>query len=381
MKRYLEPHIRDDLQQKIVIITGPRQVGKTTLAKALYPNVDYLNYDAEEDRLLLKAKQWDRQKTLIVFDELHKKRDWKRWLKGVYDTEGIPPQLLVTGSAQLDTYRKVGDSLAGRYFQFRLHPLDLWEATHHFKLDEQTAFEQLWRCGGYPEPFFKGNETFYRRWQRSHLDIILKQDLIDLYSVRDIKSIETLITLLKNRVGASVSYASLARDLERDINTIKRWIQLLENLYIIFRVTPYHKNVARSLLKEPKFYFYDHCQTSHDPGAHFENIIASALLKQLHYIEDTTGKNTALHYLRTKDGKEIDFLITIDEKPTHMIEAKLSDDTPSKHFEHFRQHAKFEKDTTMLQLVKTPHREKTTNSGVEVRDAIAWLSHNITNIG
>src|SRR5579862_856995 len=146
MKRYLQSHIERDLPTKIVLLTGPRQCGKTTLAKQLYPSFDYFNYDATENRLALKRQNWDRHKKLIIFDELHKMNGWKRWLKGIYDTEGIPPEILVTGSARLDVRKKMGDSLAGRYFQFRLHPLDLKEAAGYANDDLETLFMQLWQC-------------------------------------------------------------------------------------------------------------------------------------------------------------------------------------------------------------------------------------------
>lgn len=371
MKRTLDPYIIKDLPEKIVLLTGPRQCGKTTLSKQLYPDYDYLNYDAGEDRLALKEKRWDRDKTLIIFDELHKMKSWKQWLKGVFDTEGIPPQYLVTGSALLDTYRKVGDSLAGRYFQYRLHPLDLKEIMSQTSMPIDQAFEQLWHCSGFPEPFLKGESSYYKRWRRSHLDIILRQDLLDLYSVSDIKSIETLVLLLKKRIGSTISYANLARDLERDANTIKRWLQLLENLYVIFRVTPYRKKIARSLLKEPKYYFYDHTYADNDHGPRLENLVACALLKELQYIEDTTGEKTQLHYLRTKDGREIDFLISIEDKPTHIIEVKHSDDKPPKHFDYFTtNHPNIQK----IQLVKDLKRESSTPDGIKIKNLIEWLA-------
>lgn len=369
MKRYLQSYIQQDLPNKIVLLTGPRQCGKTTLAKQLYNSSDYFNYDSAKDRLALKEQSWDRQKQLIIFDELHKMNGWKRWLKGIYDTEGIPPELLVTGSARLDMHKKIGDSLAGRYFQFRLHPLDLKEAIEHYSHDPEKVFQQLWQCSGFPEPFLKNEATYYKRWRRSHLDIILRQDLIDLYTGRDIQAIETLVLLLKNRIGSTISYANLARDLERDPNTIKRWLQLLENLYVIFRVTPYHKNIARSLLKEPKFYFYDHVNAEED-GARLENLVACALLKELQFLEDTQGIKSALHYLRTKDGKEIDFLICIEETATLLLEVKWSDASPANNFHYF---AKFLPQAKKIQLVKELAREKTYPDGLEIRSLIPWL--------
>lgn len=371
MKRHIQSHIERDLPDKIVLLTGPRQCGKTTLAKQLYSSFDYFNYDSAKDRLALKQQSWDRQKKLVIFDELHKMNGWKRWLKGIYDTEGIPPEILVTGSARLDIRKKMGDSLAGRYFQFRLHPLDLKEAVQYIGGNVHQLFDQLWQCSGFPEPFLKASETYYKRWRRSHLDIILRQDLIDLYTGRDIQSIETLVLLLKERIGSTVSYANLARDIERDPNTIKRWLQLLENLYVIFRVTPYHKNIARSLLKEPKYYFYDHTYAENNHGARLENLVASALLKELQFIEDTKGLRTSLNYLRTKDGKEIDFLICIERNPTLMLEIKWSDETPVNSFHHFSQ---FLPEAKKIQLVKELTREKTYPDGLEIRALLPWLS-------
>lgn len=372
MKRYLYSPIKEALSEKLVLLMGPRQSGKTTLSRSLYPDYDYFNYDSAEDRIALAEKSWDRSKSLIIFDELHKMEEWKRWLKGTYDKEGIPPFLLVTGSAKLDTYRKMGDSLAGRYFQYRLHPLDLKEITiqaPEYTLEE--AYNALLLCGGFPEPFLKGSESYYKRWRKTHLDIILRQDLLDLQTIRDIQSIETLVYLLKSRVGSSVSYASLARDLERDINTVKRWLQLLENLYIIFRVTPYHQNIARALLKEPKYYFFDIGQVDGGEGAKLENLVAASLLKELSYLEDIQGVTASLHYVRTKDGKEIDFLICIDNKPTHLIEVKLSDDTVSPAFSYFLPKIESVK---AIQLVKNLKREKTFPNGIEVRDLVSWLA-------
>jgi len=370
MKRYLQTYIENDLPNKIVLLTGPRQCGKTTLAKQCRHSFDYFNYDSAASRLSLKEKSWDRQKQLLIFDELHKMQGWKRWLKGIYDTEGIPPEIIVTGSARLDIRKKLGDSLAGRYFQFRLHPLDLKEAAKYSSDDLETLFTQLWQCSGFPEPFLKNNVTYYKRWRHSHLDVILREDLIDLYTGREIKAIETLVLLLKDRIGSTVSYANLARDLERDPNTIKRWLQLLENLYIIFRVNPYHKNIARSLLKEPKYYFYDHTYAEEDNGARLENIVACALLKELQFLEDTEGIQASLHYLRTKDGKEIDFLICIEHEARLMIEVKWSDDNPSFGFKYF---SDFLPKAKKIQLVKNINREKTYPDALEIRSLVSWL--------
>lgn len=260
--------------------------------------------------------------------------------------------------------------MAGRYFSFRLHPLDLKEACQYWQPDAEEIFTRLFNYGGFPEPFLHNNLDYYRRWRKTHTDIILRQDLIDLHSVRDIQSIETLVLLLKERVGSTVSYANLARDLDRDPNTVKRWLQLLEELYIIFRVTPYHQKIARSIRKEPKYYFYDIAQVENDRGAKLENLVACALLKELHFIEDITGKRAGLHFVRTKDGKELDFLIAIDNLPTHLIEVKWADGTPNPAFAHFR---KIYPTIKTIQLVKDLNRESSYPDGLAVRKLIPWL--------
>ena len=352
---------------------GPRQCGKTTLSKAIYDKnqYDYLNYNSMDDRSALAEQAWDRSKKLAIFGEIHKMPDWKRWLKGIYDTEGLNPQIIVTGSAKLNTFRKVGDSLAGRYFQFQLHTLDLKELVNFYEGSIESLFNQLYECSGFPEPFFKGSETYYKRWRKTHLDIILRQDLIDMFPVHDLRSIENLVLLLKDRVGSSVSYSNLARDLKKDVNTIKRWLAMLEDLYVIYRVTPYSKNIARSLLKEPKFYFYDHNYANNADGAKLENVVANALLKELHFLRDVYGEDISLHYLRTKDGRELDFLICINSKPTHIIEVKNKDDSPSPAFNHF---IKFMPEAKQIQLVREIKREKSYPTGIEIKSLITWLS-------
>ena len=372
MQRYLEKYIIEDLKEKIVLLTGPRQTGKTTLSKMLMTGFDYFNFDNAEDRLSLLEKSWDRSKDLIIFDELHKLKNWKSWLKGIYDTEGVPPSILVTGSAKLDIYKKMGDSLAGRFFQFRLHPLDLKEIKNILNPENlQTELDKLLNTGGFPEPFLNGSSRFYNRWKRSHLDIIIKQDLIDLENVQHITSVETLIQLLKKRVGSPVSYSSLARDLQCSDKTIKRWLTILENMYVIFRVSPFHKNIARSILKSPKFYFYDTGQVIGDPGAKLENLVACALLKEINYLADCYGEEKHLYYLRNKEGREVDFCTITNEDPALMVEVKWRDENVSPNFKIFK---KSFPGVKMLQIVKELKKEKTFPDGIEIRSAHKWLS-------
>jgi predicted AAA+ superfamily ATPase len=368
MKRIIEAKIKQDLDNKIVLISGPRQVGKTTLAKAIYPkNSEYFNMDSEEHRLLIRKQAWRRDCDIVIFDELHKIKKWKSWIKGVYDTHGVRPRLLVTGSARLDTYRKGGDSLAGRFFHFRLHPFTVAELKGYSPAD--TNLERIMKIGGFPEPFLSGNEEDARRWRRSHIDRILHEDIFDVAALRNIRGLETLVELLRNSVGSTISYESLSRDLEVSPHTVKQWIHILESLYILFIVTPYSRNIARSLLKQPKVYFYDTGFVKDDKGARYENALACALLKHLHFLEDTKGEKCALHYLRDKEKREVDFLTLCDGQPRWMIEAKVSGDDVSslKHFSGF-----FTKKTEPILLVKNLKRELYLD-GIKVKKAGAWL--------
>ncbi|MDM7995082.1 MAG: ATP-binding protein [Acidobacteriota bacterium] len=372
MKRSIEDFIRKDLKRKIVLLTGPRQTGKTTLAKMLEKSFEYFNYDNPEHRLSLMEKSWDRAKPLVIFDELHKMKNWKSWLKGIYDTEVIPPSLIVTGSAKLDVYKKVGDSLAGRFFEFRLHPLDLKEIKRELGPDKlEEKLDRLLMLGGFPEPYLENDESYYNRWKRSHLDIILKQDLIDLENVQHIISIETLIQLLKKKVGSPISYSSLAEDLQCSDKTIKRWLTILERLYVIFKVPPFHRNISRSILKAPKYYFYDTGQVYDEPGMRLENLVACALLKEMHFREDCLGEKWNLYFVKNKDGREIDFLLTKNEKPALMLEVKWSDAERSSNFSFFE---KYLAGTKKIQIVKELEREKTYPDALEIRTAHNWLS-------
>ena len=356
MKRtYLKP-AQEYLDKKIVLITGPRQCGKTTLTKMFGGAYQYLNFDSQEHRDIYRQKSWDRNKKIVIFDELHKMKNWKRWLKGVYDVEGNHPSLVVTGSAKLDTYKKVGDSLAGRYFRYRLHPLDIKELSAlNPKANKERILSRLLSVGGFPEPYLDGSLRFYNLWKKTHLDIILRQDLITQEDVKDIRSIELLIDLLKERVGSPISYSGLSEDLQCSDKTVKKWLAILEDMYVIFKLTPFHKNIARSNLKKPKYYFYDIGQVADQEGMRLENLVACSLLKECEFRQDVWGEEWKLHYLRKKDGIEIDFLVSHNKKPEIMIEVKRSDNALTKNFSAF---AKDLPGVKKIQLVKNPAIEK-----------------------
>lgn len=369
ISRYIAKQIQYDIEERVVLISGPRQVGKSTISRHFFPERQvYLNYDEKTHRAIIRAKSWSRDRDLVIFDELHKMPKWKSWIKGLYDTEGSRPRILVTGSARFETFKNGGDSLAGRHFLFRLHPFSVAELKNHFSPEE--TFDRILRFGGFPEPFLRASDTFAARWRRGHLDRILREDLLDLERVREIRRIEVLVDLLAERVGSTISYSSLARELEVSPHTVKHWIQILESLYVVFVITPYSKNLARSLLHEPKIYFFDTGAVTAGEGARFENAIATAMLKHAHFKHDVLGQKTALHYLRDKEKREVDFLLVSDKKIELIVEAKVSDSNPSPALVYYSQRLQVEDKVQVVRRLPLSLDVK----GIKVRAAAEWLT-------
>ena len=367
MKRIQQDLILKDLDKKMVLLTGPRQVGKTSLALAIaedFTRPAYLNYDSFEDRQIIRKSSWLPDTELLILDELHKMDGWKNYLKGLYDTR--PPQLkiLVTGSARLDTFRASGDSLAGRYFRHQLNPLSLAE----IKKPDTPVIDRLMTRGGFPEPFLAASDVEADRWRLQYVDGLIRTDILDFERVHNLRAIQLTLDLLRRRVGSPVSYSSLAEDVNCSPNTIKRYIEIMEALFIVFRVTPYHKNIARSLLKEPKIYFYDIGMVKGDNGLLFENMVAVCLLKHLNAVEDYEGRRAQLHYLRTKEKKEVDFVLAVEDKPVTLLEAKLADSGISPALKYF--HRKY--NLPAVQIVKNLKHEQVVDA-IEIRRADNFL--------
>ncbi len=311
----------------MVFVGGPRQVGKTTLSRALchgpFERGLYLNWDNDEDRRAILKKQWREDCPLIIFDELHKYRHWKRWIKGVYDVKPLHQQYLVTGSARLDVYRRGGDSLMGRYHYWRLHPLTIDELPA--QLSKQEGYERLLRIGGFPEPFLLNDEREARRWRRERFDRIIREDVVDLESIRNTQLLSLFIDALRERAGQLITLSNLAEDLQISPKTAKNWLSIIEKMYIAFAIYPLAKHVPRSIQKPPKVYFYDNGDVPDQAGVRLENLVATTLLKRLHFIEDYYGYPCRLHYIRDKDGREVDFVTIINQEIVDLIEVKHND--------------------------------------------------------
>lgn len=368
MKRSQQDLISKDLTRKMVFLTGPRQVGKTSLALAIAEEQEhavYLNYDSFPHREVIRKAAWLPETRLLILDELHKMENWKNYLKGVYDTKAKRLQILVTGSARLETFRQSGDSLAGRFFRHRLNPLSMTEIP---AATEQTL-SRLMERGGFPEPYLAESLDDSNRWRLQYIDGLIRTDILDFEKVHDFKAIQLTLELLRQRVGAPLSYVSLARDVGCSPNTIKRYIEIFEGLYIIFRVTPHHRNIARSIQKEAKIYFYDNGMVIGNEGVRFENLVAICLLKHLNAIEDYKGKRARLKTLRTKEKKEVDFVLVVENEPISMLEVKLSatDISPTLVYFHKRY------GIPAIQLVKNLQLERVVD-GIELRKASPYLS-------
>lgn len=343
IERYLKNFILEDLKEKMVFIAGPRQVGKTTLAleigRKFFPDrYLYLNWDNREDRKIILEEVFRADKDLLIFDEIHKYRSWKNYLKGVYDKYKNRFRMLITGSARLDIYRKGGDSLLGRYYYYRLHPLSLKELLDKEDKDiKVTPFEELkfldsnktnkdlidalFCFGGFPDMIVKQNQRALRRWHNERVDRVIKEDIRDIENVRDLSALQILTELLPDKVGSLFSLNSLRQDLNVTHKTISLWVDILERFYYHFRIYPFHSKKIKSLKKEPKVYLWDWSEIKNE-GIKFENMIASHLLKYCHLLFDKEGYKANLYYLRDIEKREVDFLVTIDNRPWFCVETK-----------------------------------------------------------
>lgn len=362
MKRNYETTFLNHLAdfRQMVFVMGPRQSGKTTVAQQLINQnkfAKYFSWDNTHDRdLILQgtdaiARESGIANTLIdeppilCFDEIHKYAHWRDLLKGLYDSYPEKARIMAMGSANLDVFSRGGDSLMGRYFPFHFHPLSVAELTQESfptsdsnlmepkKIDD-NSFDALWKFGGYPDPLIKQSETFHRRWQKLRMQQLLHEDIRDLSRVQDIDRLQMLAQYMQHNAAHQITYTKLSKHLRVSDKTIREWLILLKSIYYCFDLKPYSQNVARSLLKEPKYYLWDWslCQ---DDGARAENFIAMALLKAVNYWNDMGFADYELCYLRDKDKHEVDFIIIKNNKPWAIIEAKLNNQSslsPNLHY-------------------------------------------------
>lgn len=342
-KAIIEEHFKHD--QQMLFFVGPRQAGKTTvslMAKELTDQLTYLNWDNLDHRaIILKGtasvsdhaglNKLSSKTPVVIFDELHKYGKWKGFLKGFFDVNKGKVHIIVTGSSRLDVYRKGGDSLMGRYFPYRLHPLSLAEI-HRADLSDNEIhkpeshfqdLQKLFEYGGFPEPFLKQNKRFLNRWRSLRQRQLIKEDIRDLSRVQELGQIELLAEILKHQSGQLTNYTKLASKINVSVDTVRRWVKTLQSFFYCFSLQPWSKNVPRSLLKEPKTYLWDWTNVA-DEGGRFENLVACHLLKAVHLWTDRGLGDYDLWFIRDKEKREVDFLVTRDKEPWFLAEVKFS---------------------------------------------------------
>src|SRR3990172_5490504 len=352
-KRYLVEQVLRDLGEKMVFIGGPRQVGKTSLARYLAENhfrsYDYLNWDSRDDRKKILRSEFKGDARIVLFDEIHKYKDWKNYLKGQFDKHKNDFSILVTGSARLDVYRRGGDSLMGRYYYYRLHPFSIAEFLERkneivpgkeIVLAEpgagtRDAVEAALKFGGFPEPLLKQSERELRRWHNQRVERLVREAIRDLENIRELSLLQVLVDILPGKVGSLLSLNSLREDLSVAHKTVSNWVDVLERFYYHFRIYPFHHKKIKSLKKEPKLYMWDWSEVPDERGARLENIVASHLLKMCHFLNDVEGYKTDLHFLRDAEAREVDFLVTESGKPWFAVEVKSNSREVSKSLPYF----------------------------------------------
>lgn len=364
MERLASKYIFDPelTEGKMVFLIGPRQVGKTTLARQwLAASGSDLYFNFDDPAVFLEYKKnplyfknlidalYQKTPVAVVFDEIHKYRNWRNILKGLYDVNRDKMSLLVTGSARLDHFRRSGDSLVGRYFSFHLFPVILPEAVGNFhhvlwepsEITEGEKFlarirniegdqsgkklKELMMFGGFPEPLVKASPRFHRRWRKEYETLLTKEDVRDLSKITDLKGIEHLVKLLPERVGAPLSINSLREDLGVHFQTAANWIETLKKIFLVFTISPWHNRSLAVVRKEPKLYFYDWSMIPQG-GPRFENLVAVALSGLAARWTEVGLGDFEIFYIREKGGgKEVDFLLANGKIPLALIEAKTGD--------------------------------------------------------
>jgi len=355
-----QPRIYDQIlsdhfanNRQMVFISGPRQVGKTTLCRAL--SSAYLNWDNSDDRrIILKGPaavaerigldELNKSIPVLVLDELHKQVRWKSFLKGLFDVYEKRVRIVVTGSSRLDVFRRGGDSLMGRYFLYRMHPYSVAELLHTsipaditrppFPLPEKK-WDALWRNGGFPEPYLRNDIRFARRWRSLRHDQLIKEDIREIAQITDLSALEMLSQVLEESSSRQLIYSNFASDIGISPPTVQRWVRLLEQLHFGFTIRPWFTNITKSLRKEPKWFLRDWSGIA-DTGARAETFVACHLLKAVEGWTDLGLGQFELRYVRDKLKREVDFLVVRDRKPWCLVEVKTSRAAISESLRYFK---------------------------------------------
>ena len=349
----------------MVFVAGPRQVGKTTLALDLPgARTGYLNWDVAEDRERILRRELPAT-GFWVFDELHKYRPWRNFLKGLYDSRQEGQQILVTGSGRLELFSFGGDSLQGRYHLLRLHPFSVAEA----RVEDAGGLADLLRLGGFPEPYLGGSEVEARRWSRQNRTRLIEEDVTGTTSIRDLGRLEEMMLRLPDLVGSPLSINALREDLQVAHKTVATWLDTLERLFALFRLPPFGAPRIRAVKQERKHYHFDWSLVA-DPAARFENLVACHLLKWVHFEQDTQGRDLELRFFRDIDGREVDFVVLEDRQPLRFVECKLADRDVDRGLRYLK--ARFPS-ADAYQIALSGQRDYLTPQGIRAMPALDFL--------
>ena len=387
-------------EKSMIFLAGPRQAGKTTLAKIIaesFTNKLYFNWDISQDRMRFfetpsffeQVERHDDSVPLIIFDEIHKYRDWKNYLKGAYDAFQGKYSFLVSGSGRLDLYQKGNDSLAGRYFLFHLWPFTLAELGSanaafdafcrdplQLNMERHSELRELWsrlsQLSGFPEPYLSGKETTYRRWSHTYAQQLIREDIRDMTDIKSIRDMETLYMLLPTKIGSPLSAPSLARDLKVSYNSVQNWLSVFERFFLLFSIYPWTTKIARAIQKERKVYLWDSPRIQ-DEAARFENMVALELYRAVIAWNDMGYGTFSLHFIKNKEQQEVDFLVARDRKPFLLVEAKLSDDQPTAALRKFQANLKVPA-VQIIRDAKTFKKVSNVHQTILIAPAFQWLS-------
>ena len=332
----------------------------------------------------------DSSTPIIVLDEIHKYRNWKNYLKGVYDQFHDKYQFLVSGSGRLDLYQKGGDSLAGRYLLFHLWPFTISELGERrreigpflndplqISMEQANELKEIWsrlsELSGFPEPYLAGRMRTYRRWSNIYSQQLIREDIRDLTGVKSVVDMETLYLLLPSKVGSPISSSSLSHDLKVSYNSVRSWLSVFERFFLTFSIGPWTRRIARAIQKERKVYLWDAPRIK-DTSARFENMVALELYRAVTAWNDMGHGTFSLHFIKNKEQQEVDFLIANDNEPFVLIETKLSDTEPSQALKKFQGVLK----KPAIQLVEESENYRMIPNGdqyILVAPAYQWLSN------
>ncbi|MCK5510473.1 ATP-binding protein [Candidatus Parcubacteria bacterium] len=400
-KSYLSLWKEQSQEKEMVFLAGPRQAGKTTLTKEIaqnFKNNFYFNWDILSNKKILiknptffeNINRIDNSKPFIIFDEIHKYKNWKNYLKGIYDEFFQEYLFLISGSGRLDTYQKGGDSLAGRYLMFHLFPFTISELSakkrlfsnfikdpiSNFQINNLATTRKNWKklfeLSGFPEPFAKNKKTFWTKWTKNYTNQIIREDIRDISNIKNVNNVEILFSLLPSKVGSPISVNNLANDIQIANKTAQDWLNLFDTTYLTFKLSPWTKKISRAITKEKKIYLFNY-PIIQEEGERFENMVAVELYRIIHYWNESGYGNFKLHYIRNKEKEEVDFAISNNNAPIMLIETKNSDTKISKSLINFQNILNI----PAIQLVNKQNIyriQKNNDNKILVATADQWLS-------